>query len=97
MEPWKIAKADSLPTDHREALLAETIYLLAESLRIMAILLQPFMPDKSKQMLDILGVSMEKRSFEYADVGMDSTYGEAKVAVGRTALDSLFPPLEVEE
>lgn len=63
----------------------------------MAILLQPFMPDKSAQMLDMMGVSMETRSFDYAALGMDSTYGEPQVALGKTALDSLFPPLDVED
>lgn len=63
----------------------------------MAILLQPFMPDKSNCMLDMMGVSGEMRSFEYAAFGVDSTYGESQVALGKTALDSLFPPLEVEE
>lgn len=63
----------------------------------MGILLQPFMPSKSNQMLDMLGVSMEKRTFEYAVMGADFSYGEPNVAVGKGAFDSLFPPLEVED
>lgn len=62
----------------------------------MGILLQPFMPEKAEEMLDVLGVSREKRSFEYLGLGKDFTYGEPMRDVGRSAHQSLFPPLEVE-
>lgn len=78
-------------------MLSRGIYLLAETLRIMGILLQPFMPDKSGKMLDILGVSQQMRTFEYAAMGKDFSYGTPMIAIGKTAHDSLFPPLEVED
>lgn len=112
MEPWKRVKdlGERLHTKGSSqtarpindipllrALLGQTIYLLAETLRIMGILLQPFMPAKSGQMLDMLGVSNGKRTFDYAVMRRDFSYGVSKVSLGKGAHDSLFPPLEVED
>lgn len=72
------------------------IYVLADTLRVMGILLQPFMPDKAAEMLDLLGVSPEKRTFAYAAMGADFSYGTPLRDVGVTAQEALFPPLEVE-
>lgn len=77
--------------------MARTIYIVAETLRNAGILLQPFMPEKAKEMLDVLGVSEGKRTFEYAGLGKDFTYGVPMRPPGRTAHESLFPPLEVEK
>ncbi|KAF3942033.1 hypothetical protein ABW19_dt0201054 [Dactylella cylindrospora] len=51
------------------------LYPAAEVLRISAILLQPFMPTKAKQLLDLLKVDEEMRTWEQATVGGDFTYG----------------------
>lgn len=72
------------------------IYLCAESLRLSGILLQPVMPDKAKTLLDMLGVSEEKRTFEHAMLGADETYGKAQVELGRGHAGTLFPPLTSE-
>jgi methionyl-tRNA synthetase len=64
---------------------------VAESLRISAILLQPFMPDKSQELLDILRVDSSKRAFSATVYGSDPDYGEGiKKGI-------LFPPLLTEE
>lgn len=67
---------------------------MAESLRISAILLQPFMPSKSQELLELLRVDTSnplKRSFAAAVYGSDSEYGEGlKKGI-------LFPPLITEE
>lgn len=66
----------------------------AESLRIAAILLQPFMPDKSQELLELLRVDTSnpsKRAFSAAAYGADMDYGEG-VRKG-----ILFPPLLTEE
>jgi len=64
---------------------------VAESLRISAILLQPFMPNKSQDLLNILRVDNTKRSFTDAGFGSDAEYGEGiKKSI-------LFPPLVIEE
>lgn len=73
-----------------------TVYHCAEAVRIVGILLQPYMPAKSAQLLDMLGVDEAKRSFVDAKLGADFTYGTAKLPVGKTAWDGLFPPLSVE-
>lgn len=62
----------------------------------MGILLQPYMPAKSAELLDMLGVDESRRTFADAKLGADFTYGEAKLPVGKTAWDGLFPPLSVE-
>lgn len=107
MEPWNIAKqinnlgngdkADVAGELQRLKIIrGKTIYVLAESLRIMGILLQPFMPEKAEVMLDILGVPVDRRSFEFAGLAKDFSYGEPMRPVGRSAHDGLFPPLEAE-
>jgi methionyl-tRNA synthetase len=60
------------------------------------ILLQPYMPDKAAQLLEMIGVNESKRTFADAKLGGDFTYGTAKLPLGKCAWDSLFPPLSVE-
>ncbi|KAJ6125062.1 hypothetical protein N7471_012379 [Penicillium samsonianum] len=81
-EPWKT------PNSQR------VIYNVAESLRIAGILLQPFMPGKSHDLLELLRVNTSdpsKRAFAATAYGSDPDYGEGvKKGV-------LFPPLLTEE
>lgn len=70
-----------------------TLYLSVETLRIAGILLQPFMPGKAAELLNILGVAEDKRSFPYAQPGVDFGFGAPFLAPGKTAWDNLFPPL----
>ncbi|KAH9904722.1 tRNA synthetases class I (M)-domain-containing protein [Xylariomycetidae sp. FL2044] len=90
-EPWNLAKAGDTVA------LNEVIYVASESLRIIGILLQPFMPQKSGLLLDRLGVSAGRRSFEYAVPFADDAYGTSAVELGEGAWTSLFPPLAVED
>lgn len=48
----------------------------AETARVSSILLQPFIPEISKKMLDRLSVHPQKRTIEYARYGVDNSYGE---------------------
>ncbi|KAJ5895237.1 Methionyl-tRNA synthetase [Penicillium taxi] len=80
-EPWKS------PNPQR------VLFNAAESLRISAILLQPFMPTKSGEILDFLCVNTDpnKRAFSAATYGSDADYGDGiKKAF-------LFPPLVADE
>jgi methionyl-tRNA synthetase len=43
--------------------MATVLYVLAETVRHLAVLAQPFMPDSAGRMLDQLGVSESARSF----------------------------------
>jgi methionyl-tRNA synthetase len=81
-EPW-----NKSPESQR------VIYNVSETLRISAILLQPFMPTKAPELLDILEVDREpaKRRFSAAAYGSDPDYGDG------VQKRILFPPLIVEE
>jgi methionyl-tRNA synthetase len=72
------------------------VYTCAEAIRIVGILLQPYIPGKSKTLLDMIGVEDSKRTFDDAQVGADANYGNANAPLGKCAWDSLFPPLAVE-
>lgn len=90
--PWNLAtKGES----HRTQL-HQVVYLGAESIRIAAILLQPIIPEKATEMLDRLGVDSSSRTFEYAKVHADATYGVSKVQLGEGAATSVFPPIPWE-
>ena len=86
-EPWRMKEPQL--TDEKNA----CIYMCAESLRICGILLQPFMPEKSKQLLDMIGVSDNGRSFVNTRFGSDHTYGRVPTEKPNGTSNALFPPL----
>ena len=88
----KIPKLRDLNQDRIE----RTIFHCAEAIRIVGILLQPFMPTKAAQLLDTLGVDESRRTFDDARLDADYTYGVPKLPPGKHDFDSLFPPLSVE-
>lgn len=81
----------------RKAKLHGAVYALADMLRITGILLQPFMPSKAAELLDILGVSSDRRRFQDAVFGADLLYGKGTVEPGKNDWDGLFPRLPVED
>jgi methionyl-tRNA synthetase len=58
-EPWVKRKEDP-------ARMSTILYVTAEALRIVAIFVQPFMPAKMSELLDLLAVPGEARSFDRA-------------------------------
>ena len=70
------------------------IYLCADSLRVCGLLLQPFMPSKMENLLDMLGVDKRFRSFEDAEIGANRAFG-LPLADGGKQQGSLFPALPV--
>ncbi|ELR01958.1 hypothetical protein GMDG_05131 [Pseudogymnoascus destructans 20631-21] len=102
--PWTIAKQG---TPESETEVRRIIFHASEALRVSAILLQPYMPTKAREILDVLGVEQGRRGFFDAVVGGDLGYGTAKtwgeggeVVVGKKgkgAYGTIFPPLAVEE
>lgn len=100
MAPWemgpKILEADKR-TDavKMEETRAQTVYLGVETLRNLGILLGPFMPSKSKEMLDRLGVAQDRRTIQYVGLGKDFSYGR-ELEAGYSGRH-LFPKLEVDE
>lgn len=82
MQPWKMPNPEWV------------MFNVAESLRISGILLQPFMPGKSQELLQLLGVDINnpsKRTFAAAVYGSDADYGEI------FAKHMVFPPLPTED
>lgn len=66
-EPWLYTKGDLLQNYY--------VFLAAETCRISSILISPIVPSLAETILDRLNVSPEKRTFENALIGADSTYG----------------------
>lgn len=84
LAPWmKDAAPSALP---------RALFYESESLRIAGILLQPFMPSKSKQLLDTLGVSEERRC--WSDLGLGEG-GERTMMSGK--VEQLWPNVKLEE
>ncbi|KAF8537056.1 tRNA synthetases class I (M)-domain-containing protein [Trichophaea hybrida] len=81
--PWILTQGHQLREQNK------IVFLSSECIRIAGILLQPFMPDKAKAILDQLAVDKDKRTFEFASYGKDTTYGEG--TRGKKGL--IFPPL----
>jgi methionyl-tRNA synthetase len=82
-EPWQLAKDES-----QAARLDETLYGLAEGLRVVSVLLHPFMPASAERLLEALGrpdLSLEDARFGAVSGG--ATTGE---------LAQLFPRVEAE-
>ena len=69
------------------------------------ILLQPFMPNKMKTLLERLGVHADHRMAKHAVLGMDSQYGSPIDGEGKptprpranTGWERLFPRLALED
>jgi methionyl-tRNA synthetase len=51
------------------------------------------MPGKTAQLMEVLGVEAEHRTFQYAKLGADASYGTPKVSLGKGTEGVLFPPL----
>jgi methionyl-tRNA synthetase len=58
-EPWAKRKSDP-------GRMATILFVTAEVLRLVAIFVQPFMPAKMAELLDLLGVPTDARSFAHA-------------------------------
>ena len=57
MAPWALKKTDP-------ARMATVLYVLAETLRAIGILLQPFMPETMARLLDQLSIPLDQRDFK---------------------------------
>ncbi|OAA54314.1 methionyl-tRNA synthetase [Niveomyces insectorum RCEF 264] len=78
------------------ARLDRVVYLAAEALRVVGILLQAIMPEKAAEVLNVLGVGHAHRTFAHAQLNADSAYGVPLRPPGKGKYESLFPPLPVE-
>ena len=65
MAPWTLRKEDP---DR----MATVLYVLAETIRRLGLIVQPFIPDAAARILDLLGVEKDKRSFAYFNEILES-------------------------
>jgi len=86
-QPWVLAKSEE---DKRK--LGSVMWNLAESLRQTAVLIQPFMTNAPKQIVEQLGLSPESLTWDSLDVSTTIPVGTKVVEKGVP----IFPRLEVE-
>ncbi|KAH7077320.1 methionyl-tRNA synthetase-like protein [Paraphoma chrysanthemicola] len=93
-EPW--AKITPFGPGEPGEDVDKIIFETAEALRMIGILLQPWMPNKANLLLDQLGVQQDRRTFAWCQPGVDLEYGEPMVEIGAGHKGVLFPPLPSE-
>ncbi|TAA69702.1 methionine--tRNA ligase [Planococcus salinarum] len=86
-QPWVLAKDEATKEQ-----LASVMAHLAESLRMTAVMLQPFLPNAPKQIIEQLGLSEEYLAWETLD-GFGKIPADTKVTAKGTPI---FPRLEIE-
>jgi methionyl-tRNA synthetase len=57
MAPWALKKTDS-------ARMADVLWVLCEVIRVVALMLKPYMPQSMERLLDLIGVQGNHRHFE---------------------------------
>jgi methionyl-tRNA synthetase len=85
-EPWKLAKDEA----NRDEL-AGVLYASAETLRILAILIQPIMPSAAQRLWDQLGI---EGTVDEQRIPADVVWGRLESGTKTTKGESLFPRLE---
>ncbi len=103
-EPWILAKelralkqsgsaSDATRITELDEQVDEIIYRIGESLRLVGIMLQPFMPRKAKELLDMLGVEEYRRNWLWCVYGKDDSYGTPMIDLSDRVNGRLFPML----
>ena len=87
-QPWVLAKDDS-----QKAKLANVLYNLSEAIRIVSVLIQPFMPNTPKLIWKQLGVS-EGEATTWASA---KTWGVLPAATVYTKGDVIFPRIDMKK
>ena len=83
--PWALAKDEA-----KTARLAEVMYNLCESIRIISVLIAPFMPETSAKIRAQLGVAADFDWSECGEFGKEATYTVVKG-------DIIFPRIDLEK
>lgn len=100
-EPWKVAaelrSSPDSPSEEKQAELDAVIFVCAETVRLVGIMLQPVMPTKMKLLLDMLGVKDDRRSWDWCVARKDDAYGSSQVTPGKGEGSVLFPRLVTED
>ncbi|MGY1499392.1 methionine--tRNA ligase [Streptomyces sp. QTS52] len=90
-EPWKVAKDES---PEGRARLATILYTATESLRAVAVLLNPVMPDTSQKLWDSLGADAVLGALPDQRIADAATWGRLPAGATITKGAVLFPRLE---
>ncbi|MHB1485510.1 MAG: methionine--tRNA ligase [Saccharofermentanales bacterium] len=85
--PWALAKD---PRNRQR--LAEVLFNLAESIRIVSVLIQPFMPSTSPLIWENLGI----KDMNICEWESASEFGLYKAPLGVTKMPPLFPRIDME-
>ncbi|HEX3026447.1 MAG TPA: methionine--tRNA ligase [Clostridia bacterium] len=85
--PWALAKDDA-----RKARLAAVLYNLCESIRIISIFIEPFMPDTAAAIRRQIGVTPDVSTWDSAKV-----FGALPDGIQVTKAPALFPRLDYEQ
>ncbi len=84
-EPWK---------EKEDAVLSNTLYILAESIRITALYLYPFMPDSANKIWQQLGLDEDIARTNIEEKG---TWGNLKPGTKVHKGDALFPRIDLKK
>ena len=87
-EPWKAAKDPA-----REASVPTTLYTCCEALRIVALLLSPFLPQKAPEILARLGLP---EALSDARLPESAAWGQIPIGSSTTKGSPLFPRIDAE-
>ncbi|MBW1861510.1 MAG: methionine--tRNA ligase [Deltaproteobacteria bacterium] len=87
MAPWVLARSD------RERLSTVMSHIM-ESLKIISVLLWPFMPESSEKIQTILGLSKVGRDLRLKDIG---EWEKEKTVISISKIPQLFPRIEVKK
>jgi methionyl-tRNA synthetase len=90
-EPWKVAKDDSA---EGRARVATILYTAADSLRAVAVLLNPVMPRSSAKLWESLGAEAALGALAAQPVREAGRWGQLPAGSTVTKGDALFPRLE---
>ncbi|MBF0112657.1 MAG: methionine--tRNA ligase, partial [Desulfamplus sp.] len=90
--PWVVAKDET-----RKGELAAIIYNLMESLRVVASLIYPVMPQTSVKMSKILGVEQSDGQKEFKTVDEILVWNQLIIGTKIEKVEALFPRIEVEQ
>jgi methionyl-tRNA synthetase len=96
-QPWKVAKtasSDEADAPQAQARLATVLYTAAESLRAMAVLLNPVMPTAAAKLWDSLGAEASLGALADQRTGEAGHWGLLPAGTTVTKGDILFPRLE---
>ena len=85
--PWALAKDEG-----KKARLAKVLYNLSESVRTIAVLLMPFMPETAEKIFAQLGISVSDVKWESA-----MEWGTLPKTATMTKADALFPRIDMEK